>query len=181
MPSLDPNVRQMVADALERYAETRGERRLIPRGAEKIPYLYRSFLDGKQAVDGEPGLFLHKFVASDPLNQLHNHPWKWSVSFILDGTYRETRTTPFREYEDGTIKFNPPKTVDHGPGSINLISDIDYHRVTLITPYVWTLFLHGPRTGVWGHAEENYDKPVKPTIVTKRTFDVRDKVTKAVR
>lgn len=178
----------MVSKALENFA-SRGDRRLIPRGKKgaesEIPYLYRNFLEGKQAEDSQPGLFLHKFVSSDKEGQLHNHPWKWSVSFILVGRYRETRTTVHKWSKNPTngkleiVRFHNPIHRELQAGEVNHISDSDFHRVEILSPHVWTLFLHGPRTGQWGFATENYKRPVKMKFVHKRTYDAQKKVSHA--
>jgi len=169
-----------ISEALEKFA-ARGERRLIPRGKDQIAYLYRNFLEGKPAPDGEPGLLLHKFVASDTFEQLHNHPWTWSVSFILEGSYRETREVIQTRQGNGKILLRRQWQRDFKPGDHNYIARNDFHRVDLISNHVWTLFLHGPREGDWSFVPENYGEFVIPRMVTKRTFDVREKVDKAVR
>ena len=80
---------------------------------------------------------LHCFKASDPDRGLHNHPWNWAFSFILYGSY-----------------------IEHLPGSnrvikwFNRINSNTYHRVEIVTPRVWTLFIHGPRVKSWGVIEK---------------------------
>lgn len=34
-------------------------------------------------------IYLHRFVGDDPDRGLHNHPWRWAISFILSGKYLE--------------------------------------------------------------------------------------------
>lgn len=181
MHSISPPLRNLISDALETFG-ARIERRLIPRGKEKLPYLYRNFLEGKQAPDGEPGLFLHKFVSSDQEGQLHNHPWQWSASFILVGAYKETRANIGAKEGDQILLTGQWKKRQFNAGDINFIRKDDFHRVDIVpsvADHVWTLFLHGPRVDNWSFVPEEYDALVTPRIVTKRTFDIRDKVTQA--
>lgn len=183
---MSPSLVNLVGSALERFAsmhsDLRGEslRRLIPRKEEgkEIPYLYRNFLAGKETEDGEPGILLHKFVASDKIGEIHNHPWRWSVSFILLGAYRESRSMPKRGdfIEKGEIEFREIQTRDLLAGDINYIDANDFHRVELLDKEVWTLFVHGPRTQTWGFAKAIANETVPYRNVVSRTFRSREKV-----
>lgn len=117
----------------------------IYRGAEK--YLTRYWLlgghDPKTNSTKHPdlpfNLFLHQFHASD-LPPAHDHPWPWSRSLILQGSYVETRKQAGDYYERRTFK----------PGDVNDIDSSTRHYVTLQTPEVWTLFLVGRKDRPWG-------------------------------
>jgi len=71
--------------------------------------------------------------------ELHNHPWRKSISFILSGKYLEQRLI------DG-------KVVERilSPGKFNYIKANDFHRVELVTKRVWTLFISGSKDQDWG-------------------------------
>lgn len=184
MPRMTPPIEKLVRETLEAIA-ARFPRRLITRNGTKNvedggidfdgkPYMFRSYFDhGGEAPDGEAGLFLHKFVSSDEIGELHSHPWKWSSSFILSGTYRETRAEGLVDRETNTVTFKNKIVHEYKGGDVNFIRDIDFHRVELLTPEVWTLFMHGPRVGSWGFAKEIIGDPVSVTIVKKRTFKSR--------
>lgn len=95
------------------------------------------------------GLYIHRFVASDPLRGLHDHPWSWSVSLILVGGYREVRPGGVR-----CLK----------PFRFNVIRGNDFHRVLLNDgEQAWTLFFHGPRTKGWGFLRDGRYIPVAET------------------
>jgi len=100
-----------------------------------VPYMTRYYLLGGRRTGWRRflpfNLFLHCFHASDE-NMLHNHPWSWAMSLILWGTYDEERLHRWKRF---------------GPGSINRIRALDFHRVVLVTEEVWTLFLAGRREG----------------------------------
>ena len=127
---------------------TRGVRCRVIVGKSKSPYLLRYYLwgwtpwntkKGSKLVSWLPGAMLHQFVRSDEDKELHNHPWKWALSFILAGGYLEERMV------DGKVT-----TFKVMPGSINFIRDNDYHRVDLLEEDCWTLFITGPNTQSWG-------------------------------
>lgn len=83
-------------------------------------------------------LFIHHFHHGDLEMELHNHPYKWSLSFIFWGSYREERRVGYA----GVISrwlF---------PGMVNWITANTFHRVD--TKGAWTIFLTGHKTQQWG-------------------------------
>lgn len=150
--------------------------------ANAKPYLVRWFLlpwrrpkapdGGREAFnfwgDPVPGIkwgsggwnaHLHCFLQGDSDRELHNHPHKWSYSLILWGSYLEER--------EGL----PPRV--RRAGSIAKLSDSLFHRVTLISPQVWTLWITGPKTQLWGfrdfskpggirYAQEQWERECEP-------------------
>jgi len=192
MEKLTPPIEALIRKSLEQFA-SRVPRRLITRNGkikkggihlDGIPYLYRAYLEGENAPEGEPGLVLHKFVASDQPGELHCHPWRWSISFIIAGSYKETRARPIemirgvRGVAKDKITLSDKKERTFEPGDNNWISHDDYHRVEILTPEVWTLFLHGPREHGWGFVKEKFGKPMELKKVTVRTFSGRPEVGK---
>lgn len=136
-----------------------GRPRVISDGPGKSPYLSRWYIlgaprmsDGSQPFDefGDMrpgaswpswgGLYLHRFHRSDADRELHNHPWRWSVSLILAGGYLEERR--------GTAGL--VERIARLPGDFNWIGHDDFHRVDLIEEDAWTLFLVGPKVSTWG-------------------------------
>jgi hypothetical protein len=103
------------------------------------PYLTRYFLFG--AENPYFNIFLHKFHASDKDRAdngtllLHNHPWKWSVAFILAGGYSEERRQP-----DDTVMIR-----DVAPGTLNYLNDLHFHRVDLYESDGWSIFITSHR------------------------------------
>jgi hypothetical protein len=101
---------------------------------------------------------LHHFHRGDEDRELHNHPWRWALSIILAGGYLEERRVlargrkqPCQTCRDGAstscyvIKMRKVR-----PGRVNLIRADDFHRVQLLGPDCWSLFVAGPKTGGWG-------------------------------
>ena len=150
--------------------------RLITRSDDK-PYLWRGYLlDDDGDVDRKMNAFLHKFVSSDDVGILHCHPWESSVSFILLGSYRETSALAVDASEGRKILY-PPVVRDFMPGRKNIIKANTFHRVDLITPEVWTLFIHGPRVQPWGFVKEGiYGEPLDMKIVPVKTSKALPKV-----
>lgn len=169
---ISPPLEKTIDEALEKFAERLPMRSLIPR--DGLPYLYRNFLEGKDTPDGEPGLFLHKFVSSDDSSKVHCHPWTWAVSYILAGSYRETRMrrapNVFKRKTD-KVTLLPPEINSFETGQINFISSDVFHSVEIRSQNVWTLFLHGPREHRWGFLDAISGREQKISYVNTRTKD----------
>ncbi|CAG9177615.1 hypothetical protein [Cupriavidus pampae] len=108
------------------YSATRPCKIISDRGQ---PYLERYFVCAMFGLR----LYLHRFVGSDPDRGLHDHPWRWAISFILLGWYYEATRS-------GTRKVR----------WLNVLTGDTFHRVILLpgplrginTPReVWSLFL----------------------------------------
>jgi hypothetical protein len=121
------------------------------------PYLTRYYLFGADRAFGN--VFIHHFHSSDldvaPSGEyyLHNHPWPWSFSIILVNGYREWRRT-----HADSANLNE-KT--YTPGSINIITDKDFHRVELTHDDAWSIFFTGWRSkkrswGFWDPFTKEY-------------------------
>lgn len=89
--------------------------------------------------------YLHRFLAGDDGEDVHDHPWWLSWSLILSGRYWETRV---RRIDGDGVKTRVRR---YRPGMINVIRGTDFHRIDLPEGgEVWTLFAHGRRTRRWG-------------------------------
>jgi hypothetical protein len=113
-----------------------------------------------EGVEFPPGasLMLHRFHRSDDDGELHNHPWKWSVSLILAGGYSEERRKVVKDDLFGSVylghqvirrTMKPWRPWVPWRG-INIIRGDDFHRVDLLERDCWSLFLAGPKTQSWG-------------------------------
>jgi hypothetical protein len=105
---------------------------IVSPDGDRAPYLIRWHV--------WPGLYLHKFVSSDPDRGWHCHPWEWASSRILDGVYYQSVPPGWG------LPCHAPEGV-YRAGDVNQLLEGDYHRVLLVTPIVWTLFRHGPKHG----------------------------------
>lgn len=86
-------------------------------------------------------LRLHRFIRPDNDGACHNHPWRWAVSFILQGGYDELRIDPVT---------GEKTTRSHRAPALNIIGGDDYHMVTKLYGQPLTLFLTGPKRKGWG-------------------------------
>ena len=108
-------------------------------------YLRRYYVSPKDRY-AEYGVrkMVHYFATGDLDKRLHNHPWNWATSVILQGGYTEQRLTGFSE---GAVH-----TTEHvyRPGDINRLSGTDFHRITDVLPHTFTFFMNGPARRPWG-------------------------------
>jgi hypothetical protein len=179
---ITPALEETLRIALETMSR-RVPRRLITRpdianAAKRIDYLYRAYLEGHEAADDQPGLLLHKFVASDEKKRLHSHPWKWAFSFIAAGSYLEHRSKqdPDKPKPTDAVIFGERQEKIFVPGDINVLTEDDFHRVEILTPEVWTFFIHGPRCQTWAFADEVYGQESRLSYVHARTFQALKEV-----
>ncbi len=114
-------------------------------GPEGEPYLIRYFVARIPLLG--IGIYLHRFVASDPDRGLHDHPWSWAFSYVLAGFYLERRLRA-SDMDSGAM------TIVDGfrrAGRFNFIRGDDFHRVLLPrNSEAWTIFIHGRRIKGWG-------------------------------
>lgn len=80
-------------------------------------------------------IYLHHFTASDDDRALHDHPYRWNVSWLLKGGYRE---------------HLPTGHVDRHSGSLVFRWGAAPHRIELHRGPCWTLFITGRRVREWG-------------------------------
>ncbi len=123
------------------YRFTGNLRCRIINGNHGEPYLERYHLF---RLPGGGGIYIHRFIDSDPDRGLHDHPWKSAVSLILSGSYRELRL------EETNHK---KKVVERvlGAWRLNILNGEDFHRIVLHgNKPVWTLFAHTGKYKDWG-------------------------------
>lgn len=123
------------------YRFTGNLRCRIINGNHGEPYLERYHLF---RLPRGGGVYIHRFVDSDPDRGLHDHPWKSAASLILSGGYRELRI----DKPNGEAKVVERRL---GAGRLNLLQGEDFHRIVLDQQQpVWTLFAHTGKYKDWG-------------------------------
>lgn len=136
---------------------------------ETGPYLTRWSLrrqwgDGESEKNGGGRVYLHLFHSGDA--DLHNHPWHWSFSLVLWGSYTETYfDAPTIYYRDGSTDGEPdvrsmrcgeePRMLQRRVRWFNWIGRQRFHQITELHPRFGigpvTLFVSGPAHGKsWG-------------------------------
>ena len=101
-------------------------------GPEDDPYLHRWHVIPRNRFFN---IYLHHFYRSDDDRALHDHPW-WNLSILLKGQYDE-------HVPGGVIRRRAGTIVGRGAEACHRIALVDGKRV-------WTLFITGPRTRLWG-------------------------------
>ncbi|MCU7959449.1 MAG: hypothetical protein KZQ58_05500 [gamma proteobacterium symbiont of Bathyaustriella thionipta] len=112
----------------------------IINGDHGEPYLERYHI---MRLPGGGGIYLHRFLASDPDRGLHDHPWQRAFGLILSGGYEELRLI------DGQGVLRQRK-----PGQYNFIRGHNFHRIILPQQrQAWSLFMHSGKNKGWGFLE----------------------------
>jgi hypothetical protein len=118
-------------------------------------YLTRYFLIPRNRFFN---IYLHKFTGSDDDRALHDHPW-YSMSILLKGRIQEHRKVWKIDRSSYDLSPNVARTVvarSHVQVSavwrwIPKFRSAHYaHRLEVITPTAWTLFITGPAIRQWG-------------------------------
>lgn len=94
-------------------------------------------------------VYLHRFVAADCDEWVHDHPWRHSLAILLTGWYREERV----QWWDPNQGWKARERTIGGLRRLNLIRAQDFHRIRQARPDTWTLFVHTPRVKGWGFLE----------------------------
>ncbi len=148
-----------------------GEPRVIRDRTGVQPYLSRYYLRGRPYMEdgsspyndsGNPkvdaifpkgiGIYIHRFHQSDGDRALHNHPWRWAISLILAGGYKEERrvSSPHASTADGRWREEMTvETFEYHPGDLNILTSETFHRVDLFEEDAWSLFVVGPKFSHW--------------------------------
>ena len=90
--------------------------------------------------------YLNNIRRSDSDTALHNHPWRWAISFPLINGYDEERLTP-----RGVVKRRVKPWRPWAPWRVNFIRGETFHRLETNYGEAWTLFIvPGRLTQDWG-------------------------------
>ena len=92
---------------------------------------------------------IHLIHRADHDRHLHDHPWDWSFSIVLVGSYDEERINCVqckgKDHSGTVLKIRRARFW-------NLLRGDDFHRITELHGDVFTLFVAGPRkeSDQWG-------------------------------
>ena len=106
-------------------------------GGASDPYLRRWYVVPRNPL---LGAYLHHFMRSDDDRALHDHPYAFNASVLLEGAYVEHTITA------GGIHVRSPRKA----GDFKFRWGPAPHRIELTNGPCWTLFLVGPRVRNWG-------------------------------
>ncbi len=108
-------------------------------GGHVRPYLRRWWLIPRNPLFN---VYVHQFLRSDDDRALHDHPWLFNCSVLLDGFYLEH--TPLGQFlrRAGQVKFR----WGGAPHRVELFEQVRTRRPLPC----WTVFITGPRVRQWG-------------------------------
>lgn len=109
-------------------------------GINGRPYLERYYVGKFLGLT----FYLHRFLNGDGDREVHDHPWRMSISLILIGSYLEERLLYFMPC-GWACRMRQMR-----PGKFNIITCHTFHRITKPSPETWTLFMHTRRIKGWG-------------------------------
>ena len=132
----------MIKECILRWARARTPDFVI--GGHEDPYLLRWWLIPRNPVFN---VYVHQFLRSDDDRALHDHPWLFNASYLLDGGYREWL---FNNYFNGMSGGKRSVFADRQAGDLKIRFGGAPHRIELTNGPCWTLFITGPRYREWG-------------------------------
>jgi hypothetical protein len=136
-------------ESLKALAATLPARHILAENG--APYLSRYKLHGwmpDDQVDTPCSVYLHNIHQHDLDPAPHSHPWEWSQTMVLSGGYTETRGI----LQDG--KFAELVCRGYRIGEGYFMPGDQLHRIIMVSPDTWTLFVVGPKRKSWGFAVE---------------------------
>lgn len=124
-------------------------------GHDGDDYLHRWYVIPRNKI---LNIYLHRFLRSDQDEQLHDHPWLFNASVMLDGEYVEETVANGGVHHKVLRKAGQWK-LRFGPAP---------HRVELPSGDCWTLFVTGPVYRTWGFHCKNGWRDFKTFLSTGR-------------
>jgi len=110
-------------------------------GGEDDPYLLRWFVLPRNPVFN---LYLHEFRRSDDDRALHDHPYLFNCSVIVEGWYFEHAGGRIRLRRPGEVKFRWGRS----PHRVELLPGVSPSKNGFVP--CTTFFFTGPRVRQWG-------------------------------
>ena len=133
----------MIRAAILRWARNREPDFII--GGKADPYLRRHWLLPRNRFFN---VYVHEFLRSDDDRALHDHPWLFNCSWLIEGRYIEwMRWRPTSRYPIPFFRYAGDVKFRWGPAA---------HRIELYGNSLtgeepcWTVFVTGPRVREWG-------------------------------
>lgn len=137
-------IRSWIARRVLRWAQNREPDFVI--GGKERPYLRRHWLLPRNPLFN---IYVHEFLRSDDDRALHDHPWLFNASWVLQGDYTE--------WVPGPRSRNPRRPIPSflHAGDFKFRWGPAPHRIQLWRDGgpeqpCWTVFFTGPRLREWG-------------------------------
>lgn len=133
----------LIAKLCQRWANHMTHHPIPDRDNPEEIYLSRYYATDSQQ---DSWWFLHNIKLPDYEPAPHSHPYSFQLSFILSGSYDEE-----------TFDTETGVTTTRRRRFFNWIPSSKFHGITKLHGEVWTIFIHGPKTGTsWGFWVEGY-------------------------
>ena len=140
---------KFIRNAILRWARNRQPDFVI--GGAESPYLRRHWLIPRNRFFN---VYVHEFLRSDDDRALHDHPWLFNASWLIEGDYLEhtireggVAEVVAREAGDWKFRWGPaPHRVEL---RMEAETDVRGFSVGWIVP-CWTVFITGPVVRPWG-------------------------------
>jgi hypothetical protein len=139
---------RIVRDLILRWARARKPDFVI--GGQDAPYLRRHWLIPRNRFFN---VYVHEFLRSDDDRALHDHPWAFNASWLIDGEYIEhtinaggVGVATERKAGDWKFRWGP------APHRVELRTEVESGQGWSVGfPLTcWTVFITGPVIRVWG-------------------------------
>lgn len=137
----------MIRNLILRWARNRKPDFII--GGHESPYLRRHWLLPRNRFFN---IYVHEFLRSDDDRALHDHPWAFNASWLIEGCYLEhtineggVAVASYRQAGDWKFRWGP------APHRVQLPADTyDGQAGKWREKPCWTVFITGPVVRVWG-------------------------------
>jgi len=131
--------------AILRWARARQPDFVI--GGHERPYLRRHWLIPRNRFFN---VYVHEFLRSDDDRALHDHPWLFNASWLIEGQYVE------QTIQEGGIVVDTLRSAGEfkfrwgrAPHRVELFDAIPFDATSGCKP-CWTVFVTGPIVRRWG-------------------------------
>lgn len=98
-------------------------------------------------------IYLHQILASDLDKHQHTHPWSF-VSLLLSGGYREETKFVSKRHPNLNQRYFSIENEYRAGDLIHHKAD-QPHKITLVSPVVWSLVFAYGKTKSWGYHTAN--------------------------
>ena len=134
----------LIRNAILRWARNREPDFVI--GGQDNPYLRRHWLLPRNRFFN---VYVHEFLRSDDDRALHDHPWLFNASWLIEGQYIEHTPAGANWLWRGDWRFR------WGPAPHRV--ELFQHRHGVSPMTAWTVFITGPVVREWGfHCQKRW-------------------------
>lgn len=101
--------------------------------------------------------YLHRFVSADGDREVHDHPWRFAMSFVLCGSYLERRLVNMNHRSADGVDARVRRV---RIGIPNVLLATSFHQIVSVRPNTWTLFMHSRPSKKWGFLKKESESVI---------------------